>query len=168
MQRTGMIHFPNYINTCAAYIGKLRDLVNYEMNEKAERFKRGGRSEYVNILGVKGELIFSHHLHAQNVEHVVNSLLENSPINSWDIKIKDNFFIDVKTIRTDAPDLLVNESAHKKDKGITHYVFIQLLEQTKARYWVYSKSEVDQWEIKNCKYSNAYFKPITEIKKMRA
>ena len=61
-EKYGIIEYPPFIHECAVYIGKLRDLYNYDMNEEADRFKRGDRSEQVNILGVKGELIFSYHL----------------------------------------------------------------------------------------------------------
>lgn len=162
MNKTGIIYFPKFINGCAAYIGKLRNLYNYDLNETAPQYKRGDRSEEVNILGLKGELIFSHFLHSQNVEHELNKLLDNKPVSSWDIKIGSKHFIDVKTIRTDSADFLVNEGAHRKNKGITHYAFVQIQTDQSAKYWVFSKSQVDNWEVKNVKYSNAYYLPINQ------
>ena len=119
IEKSGLIDYPPFIHECAVYIGKLRDLYNYDMNEEAERFKRGDRSEYVNILGVKGELIYSYYLQSKGIKHNTAKLLSNRPVSSWDIKIKGiNKKIDVKTIRTDAPDLLVNKEAHLKTKDI--------------------------------------------------
>ena len=97
IEKTGLIDYPPFIHECAVYIGKLRDLYNYDMNEEAERFKRGDRSEYVNILGVKGELIYSYFLQSKGIKHDTAKLLSNRPVSSWDIKIKGvNKKIDVK------------------------------------------------------------------------
>lgn len=159
MRKTGIINFPNYINFCATCIGKLRDLCNYDLKESNNKFKRGGKDESVDILGVKGELIFSHYLHLKGIKHEVNKLLDSKPVISWDIKI-GNYFIDVKAIRPYAYDLLVNEDAHKKSKGVTHYAFVQVLDNSIAKYWVFPKKEVDKWKVKKAKYSNAYFLPI--------
>lgn len=164
IEKSGLIDYPPFIHECAVYIGKLRDLYNYDMNEEAERFKRGDRSEYVNILGVKGELIYSYFLQSKGIKHNTAKLLSNRPVSSWDIKIKGiNKKIDVKTIRTDAPDLLVNKEAHLKTKDIDTYVFVQLINDETARYWVFKYEDVSNWDIKNVKYTDAYYLNIESI-----
>ena len=40
-EKSGVIKYPNYINTVSIYIGKLRDLYNTELNEKNNKYKRG-------------------------------------------------------------------------------------------------------------------------------
>lgn len=152
--------YPLYIDNVSILIGKLRDLFNSEMNEKDARFKRGERSEFVNILGVKGELIMQHHLHATGKKFTSVDLLSPRPISEPDI-ICGGSRIDVKTIRSDAPDLLVNKDAHEKaGKGITHYCFVRCVKPGLASYWVYTWQDVNKWEIKNVKYSDAYYLPL--------
>lgn len=160
------IIYPHFFNEVAAYLGKLRDLYNYDMNESNDRFKRGERSEFVNILGIKGELIFAYYLFTKGKKYQMNKILDSRPIQSYDITVEGEdaiSYLDVKTIRSDAPDLLVNEEAHKKSKGITDYAFLQITGLNTARAWICNISEVSTWKIKNVKYSNAYFKTITEI-----
>jgi len=162
LEKRGKINYPNFINECAVYIGKLRDLYNYNLNEDNDSFKRGDRSEYVNILGVKGEMIFSYYLQSINIPHTTNKLLSNTPISDYDI-IVGKKKIDIKTIRTDAPDLLVNKDAHNKNKNIDTYVFIQPISKNTVKYWIFKYDEVNTWEIKNVKYSDAYYKEIGTI-----
>ena len=61
MERQGTIKYPNFINECAAYIGKLRHLYNYELNNQTDKYNRFGQSDLPDILGLKGELIFSYY-----------------------------------------------------------------------------------------------------------
>jgi hypothetical protein len=154
-----IIEYPDFINECAVYIGKLRNLYNYELNEEQERFKRGDLTEMADIIGVKGELIFSYYLHSLKIQHTLNKLLSNKPVYSWDIKIGDTTY-DVKTIKNNAPHFLVNEEAHLKNKGIDIYVFIQLLNNNKASIWKCNYDKVNEWPIANFKYTNAYYKKI--------
>ncbi len=161
--KSGTIEYPAYINSVSVIVGKLRDLVNSEMNEKAARFKRGDRSEQVNILGVRGELIALHCIHTATGKRCgFADLLSPRPLGVPDITLGDKKY-DVKTIRSDAPDLLVNKEAHAKTKGITHYWFIQPTGEGQARYWVFEYGEVSQWPTKNCHYSDAHYKPLASL-----
>ncbi len=163
--RVGVIKYPDFINTTSIYLGKLRDLYNVELNLKNPKYKRGERSEFVNILGIKGELIVQEFLFQNGIQFRYSEILSNKPVGSADIYIGDAIRIDVKTIRDDAPDLLVNEEAHRKEKNITHYWFVQPYAHnnkslTSAGYWIFTKEEVDEWEVKLVKYTNAYYKEI--------
>ena len=159
MNKKGEIEYPNFINECSVYIGKLRHLYNYDLNESTDKYNRFGKSVAPDILGLKGELIFSYFLAKNNIKHTNAKLLSNVPIKEPDIII-GNKKIDVKTINADAPHLLVNEEAHKKDKNIDTYVFIQIKNNQSANYWVYSYKEVNSWDVKFFKYTNAYCKLI--------
>lgn len=162
MKKSGQIKYPNFINECSVYIGKLRHLYNYDLNESTDKYNRFGKSDAPDILGLKGELIFSYFLAKNNIEHTNAKLLSNVPIKEPDI-IVGNKKIDVKTINTNAPHLLVNEEAHNKDKDIDTYVFVRLKTNNTADYWVYSYKEVNEWEVQFFKYTNAYCKLIKEI-----
>jgi len=157
--KSGRIEYPTFIDECAVYIGKLRDLYNYDMNEQAQRFKRGGQSEYVNILGVQGELIFSYFLHSKGVQHKMNRLLSNKPVASCDI-VMNGKRVDVKTIRTDSNNLLVNKEAHHKNKGVDTYVFIKILDGHRAIFWIFPHADISQWKVMNPGYSEAYYLPV--------
>ena len=166
--RVGVIKYPDYINTTSIYLGKLRDLYNVELNLKNPKYKRGDRSEFVNILGIKGELIVQNFLFQNNIQFDYSEILSNKPVGSADIYIGNDIRIDVKTIRDDAPDLLVNEEAHNKEKNITHYWFVQPYVHnnkslTCAGYWIFSKENVDKWEVKPVKYTDAYYKEIKTL-----
>ncbi|GEM_PF-7117067 len=164
VDQCGFIEYPKFIDIVSILVGKLRDIVDTELDEKENRFKRGDKSDSVNPLGVRGELIFQHYLWTLNVPHESAPLLSNRPISSCDIKVGE-FALDVKTVRSDAPDLLVNEEAHLKAKGITHYVFIQIQRPGQARYWIYARHDVSKWQVKNVGYSNAYYLEIEKINK---
>ena len=159
MERTGTIKYPNFINECAVYIGKLRHLYNYELTQKTDKYNRFGNSDEPDILGMKGELIFSFYLAKNDIEHTNAKLLSNKPIHEPDIII-NNKHIDVKTINPNAPHFLVNEEAHKKDKNVNAYAFIRLKDNNTADYWIFDYKEVNNWEVKFFKYTNAYCKLI--------
>lgn len=170
MKIHGLISYPAYIDEISVYLGKLRDLYNADLNEKQVRFKRGDRSEFVNILGIRGELIFQHFLHQQGVPFSSCAMLDNRPVSSYDLRIDNGktYCLDIKTIRTDAPDLLVNAEAHQKAaaKSITHYVFIQITEPQQARYWIYTVDQVGSWDKKKVGYSEAHYLPLKEAYSM--
>jgi hypothetical protein len=119
----------------------------------------------VDELGIKGELIFSHFLHSRGVEHVLDTMLGGRPICDWDIKINEKFLVDVKTMRTDSTDFMINENTHKKKRGkITHYVFVRLTGKGSAEYYFFSTGEVDNWKIKDSRFSKIYYFPFNEYK----
>jgi len=158
------IDYPPLINPASIILGKLRDVYNAEMNEEAAHFKRGERSEHVNVLGVKGELIAQYFLFTRRSLYTATKLLAQKPLAEPDITVGDKKF-DVKAIRTDAPDLLVNAVAHAKAKGITDYWFVQCFDGNRARFWFYTHAEVSEWPQKDCKYSMAHYRTIKDIKK---
>lgn len=154
------IRYPAFINVCADIVGSLRDLTNLEMNESAVRFKRGDRGGEVNRLGMRGELIARFICHKNNYPFQAPPLLSENPVSGADL-IYGEYRFDIKTIRSDAPDLLVNQEAHvNPKKDITHYWFFQQQDSDVALYWIYSHEEVSSWSIKNVRYSDAYYLPI--------
>ena len=169
--KIGVIKYHDYINVVSIYLGKLRDLYNVELNEKDSSYKRGTKSEFVNILGIKGELVVQNFLFQNNTPHTYSEILANKPQGSADVYINGvKIRIDVKTINDGAPDLLVNQKAHEKEKNITHYWFVQPLVNdnngkplTTANYWIYTKEEVDEWKVKGVGYTDAYYKEISTI-----
>jgi hypothetical protein len=127
-------------------------------------YHRGNRERHASEIGVLGELIARDYFTAHGfvIEHAA-PLLSDKPESSPDL-IVHGYRMDVKTIREDAPDLLVNELAHKKSKAITHYWFVKLLGPGLAQHISCPYAEVSGWPVKWCKFSNAYWKRLWEWK----
>jgi len=163
IDKLGTIKFPIWINEVSEIIGVLRRRANDELYEEVPSKKSGDRDELVHPLGVKGELIFAMFLYKNNIEYKLNTLLSDSPIVEYDILVGEKR-IDVKTLRPDGWDLLVKVKSHNfVEKKIDSYVFLQIIDDTTARYWVFKHEEVSKWGIKNTKYNDNYFKPIKDI-----
>ena len=98
-----------------------------------------------------------------------DQMLGGKPIASYDIKVNDKeknkiYKIDVKGLWSNQTELRVNYDAHTKDKDVTHYMFVQPksdnLFNTLADIWICEKQLINNWELKELKYSKAYVKTI--------
>jgi len=159
--KTGTIDYPPLINEQALYVGGMRDITNAYMNELHPQYKRGNLQ--VDQLGCKCEMIVQYHFWAKNLKYDADQMLGGRPIASYDIMVH-KMQIDVKGIWSYQTELRVNYDAHKKDKDVSHYMFIQpiseSLENDKASWWLYAKSDIDKWQVKELKYSKAYTKQL--------
>lgn len=163
IEKFGKIIYPVWVQELAEIIGNQRRKNNDELYEEVPSKKRGGWDAAVHPLGIKGELIFAMYLYQQGVEHKLNTILGDSPIVDYDIMV-GNKRVDIKTIRPDGWDLLVTVKSHNNpEKKIDSYVFLQIIDDTNARYWIFKHEEVSEWNIKNTKYNDNYFKPIKDI-----
>jgi hypothetical protein len=163
IEKFGIIKFSYCLNEMAEIIGVARRRANDKFYEEVPSKKAGEWDELVHPLGVKGELIFAMYLYKNNIDFKLNTLLSDSPVVEWDIMVNDKR-IDVKTIRPDGWDLLVKVKSHKFiDKPIDSYVFIQIIDDTTARYWIFKHEEVSEWDVKNTKYNDNYYKPIKDL-----
>ena len=162
LSKYGNITYPDWVDELAELIGKERRKNNNQLYEDNPSKKRGDLDSSVHPLGVKGEIIAAMFLFKQGIPHKLNKLLSHKPIVDYDIIIA-NKRVDVKTIRPDGWDLLVTVSSHDNPKKIIDsYLFIQILDNSNARYWVFKHEEVSNWEQKMCRVLN-YYKPINEI-----
>lgn len=159
MKREGIIIYPKYLNSISEYIGTQRSKSNIELVNSVLEFNRGERDIELNVLGVKGELIFAHQLFTLGIDYELNVLCADKPVVGCDIII-GNYRIDVKASYPQSKSLLVNERSHHKAKDITHYAFVQLLTDTTARYWIFEKQLITNWELRKMKFTNAYYKQI--------
>jgi hypothetical protein len=153
-----LITYPKYIDEVSLLIGKNRNDKNIGNMNRNPQYKRGGMEEQIDVLGVKGEIIFSNYLFQKGVEHEINTLIADRPVCDYDVKVK-NKKIDVKSINKNAPHFLVNEKAHNKKK-MDYYVFVMPIGNCKAYMWKYSYSDVFNWSVKFFKYTNAYYKEV--------
>jgi len=151
--------YPEYINEVAEHLGRLRNESNSKLKENNPRYKRGDLDLYVDVLGIKGELIVSNYLHNKNINHKLNTLLDDKPVCDWDIKIENKTY-DVKSLGYKRQNLLVNEEAHRKKK-MDYYAFVMPFDKNKAYIWKYSYKQVCDWEVKFFGYTNAYCKKVS-------
>lgn len=162
ISKQGIIKFPPYIHEVADVIGKLRNDANNN-TEQEKAILSNDRRRKGNVLGIKGELIFMGHLTNKGYKYSYSRLLDSSPVYKADITC-NGVGVDIKTIRADGWDLLVNEKSHNNEKGIVSYVFIQIFTEDMARYWIFNHSSVSKWKIKKCGLSRAYYLPLEQIK----
>lgn len=116
------------------------------------------------LIGIAGELIFSLYLSGLNITHKLNrNWLNDAPVPQFDLMIYD-WRIDVKTFPEKNWDLMIKvDEFNNVKKVIDKYCFIQLLDEITARYWIFDKSDVGQWETKTGQFGMNYFKPIKDI-----
>lgn len=163
IDKKGNITYPVWVNELSDIVGKQRRKNNDQLYEEIPSKKRGGLDDSVHPLGIKGELIFAMYLYQKGIEHKLNTILGETFIVDYDIMVGTKR-IDVKTIRPDGWDLLVTTKSHNNpEKKIDSYVFLQIIDDTNARYWIYKHEEVSQWDVKNTKYNDNYFKAIKDI-----
>jgi len=156
----GGIHFPRVLYSLSKELGDIRNLLNRERMKQNPGFDRGERGEYASVIGILGELLARYYLTRAGVPFIAAPLISSGPKPEADIRFQ-GWDIDVKSIRQDAPDLLVNLDGHRKDKAISHYWFFHLLDDCVAEHMVFPYQEVSNWQVKFCKYSDAYYLPLS-------
>src|SRR5262245_49807582 len=85
---------------------------------------RGDREGSAAWHGAMGEILIRYFLKMRGIQFQAARMLELHPVVGPDIWINDESY-DVKTIREDAPDFLVNVTAHEKAKA-DNYIFVRL------------------------------------------
>jgi hypothetical protein len=155
INKSGRIYFPAWFNEVAEIIGTIKGERNKKFNESNEyNSNLGEKNIKVDILGVKGEMIFSYHLHTQNVKHTLLPLLNNRE--QYDI-IVGTKNIDVKASDETAKYLLVNERVYNTHKNVHGYAFVKVIDEQHADYWLHSYSEVGTWKVSKFNFTNAYY-----------
>lgn len=167
MKKQYTIEYPPLINEQALYVGKMREVTNVYMHQKNPKYKRGNIP--VDALGCQCELIAQYYFWSKKYQYESDQMLGGKPISSYDIKVYDevnnkSYKIDVKGLWSNQSELRVNYDAHIKDKDVSHYMFIQpksdKLFNTLAEIWICEKELINDWELKELKYSKAYTKSI--------
>lgn len=159
----GVIEYPSYIDTVSEYLGRIREMYNIPVRKKSSSFDRGEKNVFVDVLGIKAELIAEHFLFMNGVEFTSPNLIDIKPVIAADICIGEKIKIDVKGVRGDSYELMVNERAHTKKEDVTHYWFIQPFQEGKASYWIVKEKVVDNWKVRFAGHTNAYYKVIEEL-----
>jgi tRNA nucleotidyltransferase/poly(A) polymerase len=161
MKTTGVFYYPPLINEQALYVGGMRDITNAYICAVNPEFARPNLQ--VDQLGCKCELIAQYFFWSHKYKYNAGQMLGGRPMHDFDIQV-NAMKIDVKGIWSYGFNARVNYKAHNKDKNVTHYMFIRPdsedLMCDVAQWWLYSHEEVDQWEVKELKYTKAYQKEL--------
>ena len=160
------LKYPKCFVQLADELATLRTMHSKHIYKKGTEKFRGEREHKISMLGILAELIARHHLDNGDNEIEVAPLVEENPIVEADIilyGIGEKYLIDVKGVKKSAEYLRVNYSAQNNpNKKITHYMFIQIISRTKAKYCWISKDKINSWEIADSTYTKVYRKKINE------
>tara|TARA_R110000868_G_scaffold16803_4_gene74524 strand:- start:5154 stop:5648 length:495 start_codon:yes stop_codon:yes gene_type:complete len=152
------IKYPKSFWKIAEQIGIARNVMNKENNKINTRFDRGVKNSHVDTLGILGELIAIDYLTNKNINFNMCNLLDFKSSKNPDF-VLNNKRIDVKTNKhSKYSHLLVNEEAHKKGLNkIDMYWFIYILDKENAEFYFVNYQNVNNWDCKLMKYTNAYY-----------
>ena len=161
--------FPESFWLIAEQIGHGRNVMNQENNKVNIRFDRGKKNKKVDTLGILGELIAMHYLTEKKTKFEVANLLDFKSSKNADFIIRGKR-VDVKTRKHNLAFendsyLLVNEEAHRKGLNkIDYYWFIYIVDKTIAEFYFFDYEKINEWKVKNMKYTNAFFIKREELK----
>ncbi len=157
------VSFPKSFWHISEQIGYARSVVNSKNDNinKIKKYDRGEKNNHVDTIGILGELIAINYLTENNIEYSANKLLDYIPSKSADV-IVNNKKIDVKTSKQSKyKTILVNKEAHLKGKGkIDLYWFVYVLDDITAEFYFFNYDEINNWDSKLMKYTEAYYKKI--------
>jgi hypothetical protein len=157
----GDITFPKMFLNLAQEIGEMRTLFSKQYYKEGTDKHRGGDESTISKLGILGELIARHDLENRNIPFRATKLVGEKPIAEPDILLlRTNIKIDVKGVGYHDPLLKVNEKSHiNSNKRPNQYWFIWIDEyELLAKTYLIDSCDVDGWELKRFKYSNAFWK----------
>lgn len=157
-------NFPKSFWVISKQIGNARSVVNKELTLKNPQYDRGEKNEYVDTIGILGELIVMEYLTQKNKKFTMAKLLDYQPSKNADFVVNEKR-IDVKTSKqSEYNTLLVNEDGHKKGLGkIDLYLFVYLLNEETCKFFFVNYEEVNNWSCKLMKYTNAYYCKIENL-----
>ena len=158
--------YPKSLWVIAEEIANARTIMNKSNRKNNPRFDRGKKNNYVDILGVVGELIVLDYLTAKNIDFTMIKILNPYPSKEADFTVR-NKKIDVKANEySKYQSVLVNEEAHKKGLGkIDLYWFVYILDKENCDFYFADYNEVSKWDCKLMKYTNAFYSKIENLKK---
>lgn len=142
-------------------LAKVRSMLSANVyNENTDKY-RGKQEHKIQQLGIFAELVARHILdNNRGVQYKAAPIIEASPVVGADIILKgigEMNYIDVKGVKSGGDTLRVNYDAHNNPhKKVTHYLFIQPINQIHARFcWVLHR-DVSQWTVVMSTYTKCY------------
>tara|TARA_R110000803_G_scaffold25845_2_gene61707 strand:+ start:266 stop:778 length:513 start_codon:yes stop_codon:yes gene_type:complete len=160
------IKYPSIFVKLADEIANLRTFHSKHVYKKGTEKYRGEQEHSISMLGILSELIARHHLETQGLNYEAALLVDENPIVAADIIMNGlgiNYKIDVKGLKSNSDFLRINYKAHNNPKkDITHYLFIQPLTNTEARFCWAKNEQIKDWEVIESTYTKCYQKKIND------
>ena len=160
-----IVNFPKSFWKISEQIGYARSVVNSANLNYKERFDRGEKNSHVDTIGILGELIALDYLTRKNISFKMAKLIDHYPSKNADFIVGKNR-IDIKCSKKSKYNtFLVNKEAHHKGINvIDKYWFIYILDETKAEMITINYKDVNSWDSRLMKYTEAYYVDIDELK----
>lgn len=141
------IAFPEVFHTIAKDVGAARMLINKRRSNRAAEHDRKERGEYVDYIGVLGEILGRHYLQQREVAFKTDPLVTEFPQVGADFLVA-NGRIDVKCVGAHCKYFIVTKHAHESNqKNISHYWFMWMESNTVARSIILNHLEVSKWPV---------------------
>lgn len=152
-----VICYPELIDECAEVIGVKRNEANKGLHG-VKKFCRGDKNDAVDILGVKGELLYRYFLFLKDRPFVAAKLYDDKPVRTWDVLLMEGRqkSVDVKVVPEGGSEFRVNCQAHEK-KVVDWYVFARLMEGRRVQFIGAPYRLVGEWEVKEGQYGAPYY-----------
>ena len=156
MKEWSEISYPKFFIKLSKELSSLRSKLSKNIYREGTEKYRGDKEEKISHLGVLAELISQNYLTETDLHFTSAPIVDVNPIVECDIKM-ENYLIDVKGVKNKDTKLRVNFDAHNNlKKEITHYLCIQILSSSTARYKWFSYEEVSDWNVIKSTYSKCY------------
>ena len=154
----GVFPYPPMFDGLADELAKLRSKLSEKFYKQGTDKYRGDREHEISKRGILGELIARDYLALRPIKFSAAPLVDVVPHPTADLVVNEcRDLIDVKTVKEDGPDFLVNHPAHNnKDKSCDYYWFVKLERNFEASHYLISSSDVDSWEIVKFTFTKAY------------
>ena len=160
------LKYPRCFVTLADELATLRTFHSKHIYKEGTEKYRGNKEHKISMLGILAELIARNHFDNGKLEIKAAPLVEENPIVAADITlygIGEEYLIDVKGVKKSSEYLRINYDAHNNSKKkVTHYLFIQIMSRTKAKYCWVTKKQINYWEVVESTYTKCYRKKINE------
>jgi len=153
--------YPSTFIRLSDELAKVRSKLSKDVYKEGTDKFRGNQEHSISQLGILGELIARYIMDSKKMNYTEAPLIDLNPVVEADIVIHndfgDDFFVDVKGVKSDAKHLRVNYNSHNNPrKNVTHYLFIQTIDSTEARYCWATRKVVDVWDVEKSTYTDCY------------
>lgn len=164
----GTLEFSDFLLDLSKEMAITRSKLSEKVyNDKTEKY-RGEEEFRISKQGVLGELIAREHfkqITKPTTFWKFAPIIDATPLPEPDLII-NKFKVDIKCISSDIDLFMINEKSHKNpDKEVDLYWFIRLIGNCNCEHWIIRSKDVDDWDLKQMKYTKAYIKRIPEDKK---
>jgi len=156
----GTQQYPAILERVASEMAQLRTKLSADVYSVGSEGYRGKQENTISYLGILGELVAQNFLIENNIPFESALIVDTQPLPEPDITI-DGIKMDVKAVKPNTYDLYVNYKAHLNEKKkCEFYWFVKLEDNHKASHYLASYSEVNNWTVKELRYTKAFVNKI--------